>query len=192
MIRRVRKAWNGGSPEAALAAAHRRTEEAIAAGCPRCPICQGDGGQSAAALCPTCGGAGCLVPAAGMPLRKDLQPLCRSDGGCLQCDADAGEACKNVRMAAQRNGIKLTPLAERPGLTTSCSHKLIDALSNLARQHGLIGCVLVSFTDDRVAVNSCGEPAQFGRAMEELADRILIKIDDGELDPTSIMPRDTA
>jgi hypothetical protein len=41
---RIRKAWNGGSSAAALAAAQRRTDAAIAAGCPRCACCGGDGG----------------------------------------------------------------------------------------------------------------------------------------------------
>lgn len=26
---------------------------------------------------------------------KNEQPLCRTDGGCLRCDADAGEVCQD-------------------------------------------------------------------------------------------------
>jgi hypothetical protein len=63
-----RKAWNGGSREAALAESKRRTEEAIASGCPRCPECNGDGLLNATTICPTCGAAGFLVPPGGMPI----------------------------------------------------------------------------------------------------------------------------
>ena len=62
-----RKAWNGGSREAALAESKRRTEEAIASGCLRCPECKGDGLLNAT-ICPTCHAAGFLVPRGGMPL----------------------------------------------------------------------------------------------------------------------------
>jgi len=44
--------------------------------------------------------------------------------------------------------------------------------------------VLISFTDERVGVNSSGEPDRFGRAMEQLGDRLLAAIDDGKFDPT--------
>ena len=64
----TKRTWNGGSPETALAAAQRRTDEAIAAGCPRCTACKGDGGMSTGVICPGCGGAGFLVPPGGMPI----------------------------------------------------------------------------------------------------------------------------
>lgn len=77
-----------------------------------------------------------------------------------------------------------SPLDGRPGLRTNPAHPLVKALSDLAKRHGLQGAVLISFHGgDRVAVNSCGEPDAFGKAMEVLGDRILAKIDDGELDP---------
>lgn len=38
-----RKAWNGGSREAAIAAAKLQTELAIGVGCLRCPACAGEG-----------------------------------------------------------------------------------------------------------------------------------------------------
>lgn len=73
MLNRVRKAWNGGSREAALAIAHDRTERAIASGCPRCNRCNGAGAlqdeDQLLALCPDCGGAGYLVPPNGMPMQ---------------------------------------------------------------------------------------------------------------------------
>ena len=63
-----RKAWNGGSREAAMAAARRRTEQAIASGCERCPECGGAGLLNGEAICPACGAAGFLVPPGGMPM----------------------------------------------------------------------------------------------------------------------------
>jgi hypothetical protein len=60
---------------------------------------------------------------------------------------------------------------------------LSAALNALARAHGLRGAVLVSFTAERVGICSYGVPQKFGDAMQQLADRILAKIDDGELDP---------
>lgn len=66
------KAWNGGSREAALAAADGRTERAIQSGCPRCSRCDGVGAledeNQLLAVCLDCGGAGFLVPAGGMPV----------------------------------------------------------------------------------------------------------------------------
>ena len=79
---------------------------------------------------------------------------------------------------------EIMTVADRPGLITSRTHPLIRELRKLAKRHGLQGCVLVSFSAERVAVNSCGEPDLFGKAMEQLADRILAKIDDGEFNPT--------
>jgi hypothetical protein len=29
------------------------------------------------------------------PCKDSGNPACRGDGGCLRCDADAGEACRN-------------------------------------------------------------------------------------------------
>jgi hypothetical protein len=43
----------------------------------------------------------------------------------------------------------------------------------------------VTFTTDRVGVCSTARGDLFSRAMEQLGDRILAKIDDGEFDPTS-------
>lgn len=76
------------------------------------------------------------------------------------------------------------PLHERASYRENPDHPLVRALHELAIEHGLQGCVLITFGGDRVGVGSCGEPDLFGRAMEELGDRILTKIDDGEFDPT--------
>jgi len=65
-MKRARKAWNGGSREAALAESRQRTEDAIASGCERCPTCHGEG-LVEADICPRCGAAGFLVPPGGMP-----------------------------------------------------------------------------------------------------------------------------
>lgn len=78
------------------------------------------------------------------------------------------------------------PLEGRPSLRTESgsTNALAKALGKLAREHGLRGCVLVSFIGDRVCINSSGSPDLFGRAMEQLADQILAAIDDGQFDPT--------
>jgi len=76
------------------------------------------------------------------------------------------------------------PLEKRDGYEEDDSHPLVSALHDLAKAHGLQGCVLVSFYGDRVGVNSHGESTLWGSAMDELASRILGKIDDGEFDPT--------
>lgn len=68
-MKRVKRAWNGGSREAAMEASRRRTEEAIMAGCERCPTCHGSG-LLEANVCKTCGAAGFLVPPDGMPLPR--------------------------------------------------------------------------------------------------------------------------
>lgn len=68
MSTRIKRAWNGGDRKSALDAAQRRTDEAIASGCPRCTVCEGDGGVTAGKICRGCGGAGYLVPLGGMPI----------------------------------------------------------------------------------------------------------------------------
>jgi hypothetical protein len=50
--------------------------------------------------------------------------------------------------------------------------------------HGLNGVVLISFTNERVQVNSCGNPHLWLRAMRQLAERLFADIDDGKYDPT--------
>lgn len=77
------------------------------------------------------------------------------------------------------------PLGGRPGLIEESAAKnaLAKDLGQLARRHGLCGCVLISFTDERVGVNSSGQSDDFGRVMEVLGDRLLAAIDDGKFDP---------
>lgn len=82
--------------------------------------------------------------------------------------------------------MKRNPLEGRPGLTTGDpeTDPLARDLGQLAKRHGLKGCVLISFKRDRVGVNSSGEPDLFGRAMERLGDELLAAIDDGKFDPS--------
>lgn len=80
-----------------------------------------------------------------------------------------------------------TPLEDRPGYfeDNPKKHALARELGQLAKRHDLRGAVLISFTrDDRVGVNSSGEPEMFARAMDQLASRILTAIDNGDFDPT--------
>ena len=77
------------------------------------------------------------------------------------------------------------PLSGRPGLRTEgpATNALARDLGQLAKRHGLMGCVLISFKGDRMGVNSSGEPARFCRAMTRLGDQLLAAIADGKLDP---------
>lgn len=72
------------------------------------------------------------------------------------------------------------PLDGRPDLRTS--RFMARDLGELAKKNGLTGCVLISFTGDRVGVNSSGI-GSFADHMSTLGDRILAAIDDGEFDP---------
>lgn len=79
-----------------------------------------------------------------------------------------------------------SPLEGRPGLRTEDpeENSLARELGKLARRHNLRGAVLITFSrEDRVGVNSSGEPAMFGCAMEWLGDQLLAAIDDGKYDP---------
>lgn len=81
----------------------------------------------------------------------------------------------------------MSDIHAHPGLKTSRTHPLIADLRALVQKHDLYGAVLVTFSKDmRIGVNSSSPTDSFGRAMDELADRILVKIDNGELDPTTI------
>jgi hypothetical protein len=80
----------------------------------------------------------------------------------------------------------VVPLKDRPSFKADHDHDLIDAtreLRELREQHGLTGVVVISFYGDRVGVNSSGSNPVFGEAMHDLADRVLIAIDDGYFDP---------
>ncbi len=77
-----------------------------------------------------------------------------------------------------------SPLDGRKGLVTESpeSNALAQDLALLVVKHRLTGAVLVTFTLERVAVNSSGI-GQFGHHMEQLGDKILAAIDDGSYDP---------
>lgn len=77
------------------------------------------------------------------------------------------------------------PLAGLAGLETNTdpNHPLTAALRNLVRGAGLHGAVLISFSGDRVGINSSAPSPVFARAMEDLANNILARIDDGDFDP---------
>lgn len=73
-------------------------------------------------------------------------------------------------------------LAGKPHIETSFSHPLIKEFGDLCRKYRLQGAVLVSFSGDRVGINSSGE-SHWGPLMEWLADRILADINSGRHDP---------
>jgi hypothetical protein len=61
---------------------------------------------------------------------------------------------------------------------------LAPELGEFMERHGLNDVVLVSSTDERVRVNSSGNTDLWLRAMRQLAERLLVNIDDGKYDPT--------
>lgn len=64
----VRKAWNGGSIEAALQYAKERRDVMISQGASLCDECAGEGGLQASGICQQCHGSGCIIPADGLRL----------------------------------------------------------------------------------------------------------------------------
>jgi hypothetical protein len=78
------------------------------------------------------------------------------------------------------------PLEQREGFNAEPNHALVKALRELRETHGLVGCVLVSFTTERVGVDSSGLTPEFGAVMHKLGDKILTAIDDGQFDPEMI------
>ena len=56
-------------------------------------------------------------------------------------------------------------------------------LSALATKHGLVGCVLISFTSERVGSRSWGKTHEFMTEMDRLGTQIMTDIDDGRHDP---------
>lgn len=78
-------------------------------------------------------------------------------------------------------------LEDRPGYETEApqTNALARDLGQLAKRHGLLGCVLISFTDDmRVGTNFSAKTDEMFRAMDELSSKVLTAIDDGKFDPT--------
>ena len=153
-MRKVRRAWNGGSREAALKAAHDASEAAIASGWERCPGCGGSGRAPGLppTVCPQCGGAGFLVPSEGMPLppnpavplTDDDQPL--GDEGAARLTASIPKAhpgagvyheprgsqfrcavCRNVFVKGLPDDEALAELTESfPGFTPDECHLVCD------------------------------------------------------------------
>jgi len=78
------------------------------------------------------------------------------------------------------------PLEQRPGYETGDPNtdELARDLGKLAKRHGLMGCVLVSFKGERVRTNFSAEGDLMYRAMDELSTKLLAAIDDGTFDPT--------
>jgi hypothetical protein len=79
------------------------------------------------------------------------------------------------------------PLEKREGYRAEPNHELVEALRELRETHGLVGCVLLSFTNERVGVDSSACTAEFGTVMQALGNRILTAMDDGQFDPEKLM-----
>lgn len=72
-----RKAWNGGSVEAAMGNARRYVDEAIAQGATLCGECGGEGGSVASGVCIECHGAGTVPPFGGLRHPSEIGALNR-------------------------------------------------------------------------------------------------------------------
>jgi hypothetical protein len=79
------------------------------------------------------------------------------------------------------------PLEKRDGFRAEPNHELVEALRDLRETHSIVGCVLISFTTERVGVVSSACTAEFGTAMQALGKRILTAMDDGQFDPEKLM-----
>ena len=77
----------------------------------------------------------------------------------------------------------IKPITDRVGYREGSVDAVQRDLNALAKKHGLIGCVLIEFTRDRVGVRSCGFNDEFCKVMDALGTRILTDIDDGRHDP---------
>jgi hypothetical protein len=77
------------------------------------------------------------------------------------------------------------PISERAGCITveKPDDELQRDLRAMASKHGLIGCVLVQFTRERVGTRSWAINDMVCKEMTRLADRIITDIDDGRHDP---------
>ncbi len=75
-MKRARKAWNGGSIEAAMEYARKQRDKMIEQGATLCDECGGEGG-TIFGVCQQCRGAGCIIPADG--LRIPSSQLCSED-----------------------------------------------------------------------------------------------------------------
>jgi hypothetical protein len=76
------------------------------------------------------------------------------------------------------------PLHQRPSFRQQAPehNALARDLGKLREQHGLLGCVLVSFSADRVGVNSSAVNEAMLPHMLRLGDQLLMAIDDGQFD----------
>jgi hypothetical protein len=70
----VKKAWNGGSIEAAMQYGRERRDEMISQGATLCDECNGEGGTILAGVCQQCHGAGCIIPAEGLKIAINHRP----------------------------------------------------------------------------------------------------------------------
>lgn len=77
------------------------------------------------------------------------------------------------------------PLELRDGFVETSGHPLIPELRSLVAKQGLAGAILISFTMDDVGITVRSPNERFGRVLQELADRLLVMIDDGDFDPST-------
>jgi|SRR5882672_798027 len=69
-MKRTRKAWRGGSVEAAMRYAREDRDKTIEQGATLCDECNGEGVCPISGVCFQCRGAGCVLPSGGLQLPK--------------------------------------------------------------------------------------------------------------------------
>jgi hypothetical protein len=97
---------------------------------------------------------------------------------CPHCKVHHGHraGCPFAKMRPEVLATMQTELPE--------NNLLAQDVGKLARRHGLRGCVLISFGENRVGINSSGATELMLLHMQELADKLLVAITSGEYDPT--------
>lgn len=78
---------------------------------------------------------------------------------------------------------KTTSIEDRESFQMVEHSPLARAVRELRERFGLVGCVLIDFTAERVGVCHSGKTDEFNQHMATLGARILAAIDDGKFDP---------
>jgi hypothetical protein len=80
------------------------------------------------------------------------------------------------------------PLELRDGYKEDSDHPLVAALRELVRKQELMGAVLISFEVTkkslRIGFTNSSPNRRFNLALQELADKVMVMIDEGDLDPS--------
>jgi hypothetical protein len=78
---------------------------------------------------------------------------------------------------------KSVPIELRHDLVVRTGSLISRDVAELAAKHKLVGAVLITFSADRIGVASTGLSAEFAKATSDLADKLVVMLADGKLDP---------